>query len=398
MAAPRPVEKGAILVVVMVTLLFTAAALVAFLDKAGNDLLVEARVATADRLRGDAYSSLEVTLAVLEDFIQADGGLHSVVEGWGDPLAWAGWAPDDGSTVEVSFQDESGKMPLMHANSNMLVNLFQYWKMSQADAQQLADALLSWMHRDYTPSSGTEFDYGQDAIPYDPPLRAMRSFGELAAIDDAKDVFYGADGQPNDLWWRFVGDFSIFNFQRPNINSANADILTALGEFTENQQQNLANYMAGTGSYAATTPLGAQWFQSAAQITGVVGSQGEPVAFATTISALRVLITVHQGANQFRLSAVVAPQGGARTVQTTATDVRIGTQSSTSGETNTGAGLSSSATPAQQNNEVPTPSQTAAASAETANLRYPFTILEILENDQILNPPASPSPPLSGGS
>jgi general secretion pathway protein K len=387
---PGAGQKGAILVVVMVMVLFTAAALVVFLDKAGNDLVVEARVASADRLRMDAYSSLEVTLATLQDFIQFDGGLHSSAEGWGDPLGWSGWTPPDGSTVEVSFQDESAKLPLVRANSSTLVNLFQYWQMSQADAQHLADVLMGWMHRDYTPATGTAPNYELDAAPYDAPLRAMRSYGELAAIDYAKDVFYDADGRPGELWWRFVNDFSLFNFQKPNINSATTDVLVALGQFSDDQQKNLSSYMSGTGNYAASTPLGSQWFQSTAQLTGILGSQGNPEAFATTITALRVFITVHQGASQFRLSAVVAPQGGARTVQTTATDVRVGTQSSTTGETNTGNGLSS--TPAQQSAAVPTPAQISAAASETANLRYPFTILEIFENDQILTaPPSGPS-------
>ena len=119
----------------MITLLFTATALIAFLDKAGNDLLVEARVRVADRLRVDAYSALDVTLAVLEDFRQADNGLRSPNEGWSDPLGWAGWTPADGNTVEVSFQDESGKIPLIHADQTTLNTMFQDWGMAQGVCQ-----------------------------------------------------------------------------------------------------------------------------------------------------------------------------------------------------------------------------------------------------------------------
>lgn len=83
-------RRGSIIVLVMVTLLFTAAALVTFLDKAETDLLVDARAAQAARLRPDAYSALEVTLAVLQDFRQADGNqLRAPTEGWADPLG--GW-------------------------------------------------------------------------------------------------------------------------------------------------------------------------------------------------------------------------------------------------------------------------------------------------------------------
>src|ERR1043165_1535429 len=61
-------RRGFVIVVVMVTMLFATAALLTFMEKASNDLLVEQRAATANRLRAEAYSALEVTLAVLEEF------------------------------------------------------------------------------------------------------------------------------------------------------------------------------------------------------------------------------------------------------------------------------------------------------------------------------------------
>lgn len=376
--------------IVMITLLFTATALVAFLDKASNDLLVEARITVANRLRVDAYSSLEVTLAVLEDFLQADTGLHAPSEGWNDPLAWAGWAPSDGNRIEISFEDESGKIPLIHATTNILLNLFETWQMTPTNAQHLADVILSWMQQTYVPTTGISPDYEQSAIPYEPPLRSIRSYSELAAIDYAKEVLYDEAGLPNQLWWRFRSDISLYNFQKPNINATNPDVLWAVGQLTGDQQQNLSNYMNGTGDYTVNTPLGKQWFQNASSVLGVVGASGSPQNFSYTITALRVLITVHEGASQFRLSAVVAPQGGARTVQTTATDVRNSGSTSTTGETTAATGLSSSTT---QNSTTATAAQTAAASTQTTNLQYPFTVLEILENDQIVGPASSPAPP-----
>jgi len=379
-------------VIVLITLLFAATALVAFLDKAGTDLLVVSRAAVADRLRVDAYSALEVTLAVLEDFRQAGGGLHSPSEGWSDPLGWAAWSPEDGNTVEVSFQDESGKIPLMHVDPGILVGVFENWQMPQSDSQHLADVLLAWMQQNYLPTSGIAPDYEQSTPAFDPPERSMRSYSELAAIDFAKDVFFDKAGRPNDLWWRFHNDFSIFNFPRPNINGANADVLAGLGQCSDNDQQNISDYLNGSGGYKAVTPLGKQWFTSSGDVSGVVGSQGNSRAFASTIAALRILITVHDGSSQYHLSAVVAPQGGATTVQTTATDVRKGASGSTSGATASNNGLATTPT---QTTSTATNAQTAAASTAAANLQYPFTILEIGENDEILTAPPPPPPPHS---
>lgn len=381
MARPQRVSPGSILVIVMVTLLFTAVALVAFMEKAGDDLLVEAHVAESNRLREQAYSALEVTLAVLEDFRQADNGLRTPAEGWGDPLAWAGWTPDPGRTVEVSFQDESGKIPLIHATSTVLMNLFQSWQISQEDSQRLADGLLGWMQQGYVPTSLAATDYEQSAIPYDPPLRSMRSFSELAAIDVARDLFFDRDGRPNALWWRFYNDFSIFNFRQINVHGANSDVLSAVGQFDPDQQQNLADYLAGAGKYRNQ---GQQWFQSTQALEGVVGGLGNASGFGLTISALRINITVHEGRSRYRLSAVVAPQGGATIVQTTATDMKSGASTSGSGTTATPGSTTGNAQPSA----APTAAQSAAAAS--VNLQYPYTVLEILENDAI---PVEPPPP-----
>ncbi|MGA3007054.1 MAG: type II secretory protein PulK, partial [Opitutaceae bacterium] len=135
-------KRASILLIVLVMIIFTAAALHAFMERASDDLLVEVRAATANRLRPDGYSALEVTLGVLNEFIQANGGLRSPAEGWGDPLAFAGFEPASGHTIEVTFQDESGKLSLPETNATQLNNLFQSWGVTQSDAEQLTDALL----------------------------------------------------------------------------------------------------------------------------------------------------------------------------------------------------------------------------------------------------------------
>jgi len=383
-------DTGSILVIVLITLLFAAAALVMFMEKANNELAVEARVIVANRLRKDAYSAVEVTLATLVDFGIADSGLHSTAEGWGTPLDWAAWSPDPGNTVEVSFQDESGKIPLIHADATVLNALFQSpsWMMTQSDAQHLTDVLLSWMQQNYIPTNAVNPDYEQGTLTYDPPLRAIRSFTELSAIDYAKDIFYDKRGRPNELWWRFCSDFSVFNFAHPDINGASADVLAAVGQFGDDQQQSVSDYLAGTGNYST---LGQQWFQSGTALRGVVGAVGNSASFGTTITALRILVTVREGPHsQFRLSVVVAPQGGAKTVQTTATDMKAGASNSGTGETGSSVSITGQQS-TTQSTAAPTSAQTAAAAA--ANIQYPFTILEVLENDQIPTEPPPPPPP-----
>jgi len=377
-ASPR---RSSVIVLVLVMMVFTATALTAFIEKAGNDLLVEVRQTDSMRLRQEAFSALEVTLAVLEDFRQADSGLHSPAEGWGDPLGWAGWSPSEGRTVDISFQDESGKIPLAHADITTLTNLFGFWGMSTADAAKLADVLLGWMQTGYVYSTAVTPDYTDAAIPYTEPGRPMRSFGELAAIDYAKDVFFDENGLPTSYYARLVSDVSIFTFSQPNVNGANADVLAALGQYTDAQRQHLTDYLGGSGQYAQQ---GQQWFQNSATLASVAGLGGNAAPFGTTITALRILVTVHEGRSTYRLSAVVAPQGGATINQTSATNA-------TAAASNTSATTTTSVTNTTKPASTATTANTAAAASQSIN--YPFTLLEMLENDEIpQNPPDLPPP------
>ena len=376
--------RASVLVIVMITLLFATFALVAFIEKASNDLIVEQRDLETRRLRMEAYSALEVTLAVLEDFREATNGLHSPAEGWNDPLTFAGYAPTEDRTVEVSFEDESGKISLPHTDAPTLSRLFQTWDVTKTDADDLADALIGWMQRGHVYSSAIPPDYEQDNPPYDAPLRSLRSYSELAAIDKARDMFYDTDGRPNDLWRRFAAAVSLLNFAKPNINGAKPDALLALGQFELTQQQNVNDFVAGSGNYTAQGP---GYFQTMADAQRVAGPGGNLGAFATTISALRIFITVHDGNSQFRLAAVVTPQGGgATTVTTTATSTRA--------QTSALAARSGTQQPNQPSAGQQSTRQTSTVTRQTGtapSIKYPFTLLESRENDEI--PPPPPPPP-----
>ncbi|HEY3756252.1 MAG TPA: hypothetical protein VGL42_08900 [Opitutaceae bacterium] len=386
-------NRGTVLIIVIVMLMFTAAALTTFLDRASNDLLVAEHVKVSNRLREDAYSALEVTLGVLMDFQQAQGGtLRAPSEGWGDPLAWAGWSPPSGHKVDVAFVDESGKLPLIQTNATTMLTLFEAWGLSQNDAQHLTDVLRVWIHNDYLPQVAPTPDYEESAVPYDQPLRSLRSYDELAAIDYAKDIFYDANGRKTDLWWRFYNDFSLFNYPTPNVNAANQDLLAGVGQFDPEQQKAITDFLADKGDFVTPNPMGAQWFTSGSDLKRVVGAVGNPAPFGASIAALQINITVHEKKSIYRLSVIVSPsQGGARTVNTTATAAHQSVANAANGENATANPLG----PSGPNNTA-TNAQTSAAAAGTVNIQFPFTILEIEENDQILTPPTLPPLQITG--
>jgi hypothetical protein len=383
----RTTRKGSVLVIVMVTLLFATFALVAFMERASVDLLVDQRDVLTRRMRMEAYSALEVTIAVLNVFRETGNGLRSAGEGWNDPLTFAGYTPGEGRVVEVAFEDESGKISLPHANAVVLTTLFKHWGITQADADGMADALLGWIKRNHTYSSAVQPDYESGPLPYLAPGRSMRSYNELAAIEKVREVLYDTDGRPNDLWYRFVDSVSLLDFQRSNINGAKADTLAAIGQYDEAQRQNLGEFMSGTAAYSSQGPGVIRTPADAQQIVGPTGNTG---AFATTISALRVVITVRDGRTEFKLAAVIAPQGGATTVQTTATAARTQTsaaeaQTTAKQQARPDAGAGGPRPPGGSQPGGPQNQGT------NRNLRYPFTLLDIRENNEIPPPP----PPVS---
>ncbi|HUR58293.1 MAG TPA: hypothetical protein VM029_11325 [Opitutaceae bacterium] len=379
-------RRASVLVIVMMSVLFATFALVAFMERASTDLLVDQREVLTRRLRAEAYSALEVTLAVLNEFREATNGLHSPAEGWADPLGFAGYVPTEGRVVQITFEDESGKISLPRANAQVLTNLFKNWQLTQPEAEMLADAMLGWMHKNHVYATSVNPGYDHGPLPFEPPGRSLRTFGELMAIEKVREKFFDDEGRPNDYWRRFVDSVSLLEFQRPNINGARPDALAALGQFDPTQQQNIADYLRGEGGFAANGP---QFFQSPAEAAKIAaGAQGDTSGFGATISALRIVVTVIDGRTQFRVAAVIAPPGGATTVQATATSQRAQTSADAS-KTGTQRQNATNPTSPKQN---PAAGQNAPSATATRNLKYPFTLLEIRENDAIpsvLAPPPS---------
>jgi general secretion pathway protein K len=268
--------------------------------------------------------------------------------------------------VEVSFQDESGKIPLAHADMTTLTNMFEAWQVAPADAEKLADAIEGWMVKGYSYTTTLTPDYPEASVPYAEPQRPMRAFTELAAIDDAREFFFDENGLPNGNYWRFVDDFSLFNYPQPNANGANADVMAALGQYTDIQRQHINDFLNGTGQYATD---GAQWLQNAAQLSAVAGLGGSAGTFGTTIAALRINVTV-------------PPQGGATTNQTLATNA---TAAAATASPSTATSITNTAQPSSTANSA------TAAAAASQSINYPFTLLEILEDDEIPQPPPAPT-------
>ncbi len=354
----------------LVTLLFASLLLTRLIETSSTDLLIAMRVADRDRLRTDAYNAMETTLAALMDFRTVDGGLYAPVQGWSDPLGYAGFVPREGVTLAVTFDDESAKLSLPRINLDTLNTLLVQLGLSVTDAARVADAMFVWMRNGHlaaeTATSATVYERADP--PSVPPYRSLRSFDELAGIAVAKDFFYDADGHPKPLLADFMAAVSLYQFASTNLNSAQPTVLAATGWDTT-QTAALQKYLTSPVSATKTRPYVRSLAEARRQVGNVTARN-----LGAQIQLLRVTVTAHEGAAQLKLSALVTWAGQASLPASLAAN----------------PGGATAATGQRATTSNAAQAQTAAASANS--LRYPFTVLDLTETSLPDPPPPTDAP------
>ena len=350
---PRRPRRGSVILFVLGVIFLAAFLLTRLIDRAGGELLAETKAASRTVLRDEAYSALEVTLAVLADASANDGGLHAPQQGWGNPLEYASYQPPAGYEITVSFEDETGKLPLATVSATVLQQYLEAVGATKSEAERLADALLGWTEAEYLPvtSDADPRNYESAPLPYAPPQRALHTFEELRAVAVARDLFFDADGRWNDLGGKFRADASLQSFTHVNVNSARPAVLVALG---------LDPSHASAVVDELKSPAGAQreakYYRTIGDAAAVHGAELNQAGLGADVQCLRIHVTVKQGGHVFHLAAVVQPAGSPVTTP--------------------------AATPppaADLNALPPTPVDPRAVTSK--RIDYPFRILELLEND-----------------
>lgn len=358
---PSRAQRGAVIVLVLVTVLLAAFLLAAFIRRSGTELLADARASEQRSLRADAYSALETTLAVLADYRAAEGALRSPAENWGQSLLDTGFAPASGREVEIAFEDESAKLSLPHASEAELQTMMEFSGVERNEAERLAGALHAWM-REVPADAAIDLDapdYSRADPAYKPAGRPLRSWRELAAVEMDRHVFFDEDGRPTAELERFAREVSLHNFPKVNLNSAQAGVLTALG-LGAGEVQSLENHRTRPKPKGETGV-----FRSLTEAGTVLGAAIGGEKLGVAIEILRINVTVRQGAIAYRLSTVIATSTGIRAPQA--------------------------------RRDAPNPSQrggngaTTSPGPERKMLNYPFSVLEIREDAEPIAVSESPT-------
>lgn len=248
--APR---RGSILLAVLGFIVLMGFIVTAFVEDTVAQVRYYGQFHERDDLRASAYSGLEVTLAVLNQFAEfaEPRGLYGPEQGWGDPFSYArdyGFVPPEGIELGVTFRDESGKLPLRDANPELLQQFFYFLGFSADEATEIRDRLIDWMDEDDLQQLNG-FDT-EDYLDLDPPYRAadapIRSWDELVLIEGFRERFWDESGQPTAELTAFTSSYSLFHEGKVNLNAASDTLL----DFFEDEglappRSEIANYRAG---------------------------------------------------------------------------------------------------------------------------------------------------------
>ncbi len=295
-------KKASVILFVLLMIFSSAAIIVAISDYASNAMRVRITATKDFQLRYDAFSALNATIAILEEYSEIDGGIYSYLQGWQKPFADNRIQLPSGSDVEVEIIDESGKIPLRALpNDTTLAKMLEALGLNQREAEEYADLIKDWCDKNDNPSfNGAEYeDYDTGAT--EPLNRPMETFRELMYVKDANKIFFDENQRPTEFYKKFTSIFSLEPFKKINLNSASQDVLYVLME-AEEKDYDATLYSALRGEIGSIVD-GITWCKNATELAnrGVVDYPTNMTTF--TAELLKINITIKRGWAVYRLTA-----------------------------------------------------------------------------------------------
>jgi general secretion pathway protein K len=360
-------RNGSIIVLVLVLVVLLTFIVVAFLEEATAKIKYYGLFHNRDDLRTDAYSAMEISLAVVNQYREIEGALWGPSQGWGNPLGEIDFQPAHASAVTVRFEDESAKLPLRSMDYDSLLVFFDILGFDLQEAQSLADGLLDWTDEDDLRRLNG-FD-GEDYDDMEPPYRPANSpivtWDEFFLIEPFRELFYDEDGIPTDRWATFKSAVSLFNEGSVNINQANDTIIAYLEERGVIDSRSFYSYKNGSDGEVGTED---DRVYRAGQGSFTPAESNE---VSDGIELLRVSVEASRGEARFVLEALVSWSGA----------------NPGAGDTNPVTDTESRTTPVEESDpetaaarRTKARGKTRTAPSAAATLGYPFRFIRITEN------------------
>ncbi|MCC5833772.1 MAG: general secretion pathway protein GspK [Opitutales bacterium] len=304
-------RSGTVLVAVLLLVVLLSFIVVAFMEDATSRIKYYGLFHHQDDLRVDAYSALETSLAVINQFREIDGEIWGPAQGWSDPLEYAGFNTGNGTRINVRILDESGRLGLQSLDEFTLRLIFQELDFDIRESQELSDALLDWMDPSETRRlSGFGLsDYRNLDPPYSPANRPIRSWDELPLIHGFREAFWSEDGRPLSRLRQFREAISLYYNGPINLNAASPLVLRVLEAQGRLDRYIYENYRTGIGSGYRDTgiPRVIRDANEAGYLGEGDGEGGGPVG--VTAGMLRVEVEAIRGEARFLISTLVSWSG-----------------------------------------------------------------------------------------
>ncbi|MDQ8181813.1 type II secretion system protein GspK [Pelagicoccus sp. SDUM812005] len=299
-AFPRK-RQGSILLLVLVLIVVVSFALTMFIEKAQVEIKGEGYYVKRAELRKEAWSMMEVAVAVLADVKAIDTALYSPSQGWGDPLEYANVSPREGLDVRFEFIDESGKVNINTLDRDSLILLFDELGFDLEISSRLSDVLLDWIDGDdETRIEGAESrEYSSLELDVRPANQELKSLDELRYLFGFQELFFDESGAPLPVFRQLEQAVSIYEVTSLNVNAASSLALRAIADLDEFDKQAIDEFLKGFDGQLGTSDD--NYFATADDVAAVLVDipEGAPLGFQ--ISVLTIKVTVSEGGYQFTL-------------------------------------------------------------------------------------------------
>lgn len=286
---------------ILVLIAMASYVLVRFIERAAIEVQGEGYYVERAYLRLEAWSMMEVAVAVLADVREIDGSLYSPAQGWQNPLEYARVSPPEGLNVQFEFLDESGKMGINQVDEDSLFLLFDEMGFDLDASQELTDSLLDWIDEDDEVRIGgaESREYSSENLEMRAANRPLRNLQELKYVIGFKDYFFDLEGVPNENFEQFRQVFTTRNVQRINVNAADSLALMSLAGLGELQVETIYDYLDGIDNQPGTADD--NYFASQEEMAEVVPELDELLPVDFRISILTIKVTVREGGSGYTL-------------------------------------------------------------------------------------------------
>lgn len=294
-------KKGSILLMVLVLIIVLSYVLTKFVERAQVEVQGEGYYVERTRLRLQAWSILEVVVAVLADVKAIDEAIYAPAQGWGDPIDYSKIEIPEGMNVTFEFIDESSKLSINELDEGSLFLLFDEMDFDLDVSQTLTNTLLDWIDEDDDARiDGAESrEYSTTELEMHPANGPLRSLDELSSVIGFKDHFFDENGFPNDNFKRLSEVVTYHPVLQLNVNSASPLALQSLAGLNEIQVETIQDYLAGLDGESGTSDD--NYFANEGEMTDVIGEIERGIPITQQISVLTVKVTVQEKGSSYSL-------------------------------------------------------------------------------------------------